>query len=72
AYVGGGSLAQASFPSVAVALATGQPDALDVALRAGHPPIVARIEHGRVLLDLRTVAECDDEHVIGALVAASV
>jgi L-seryl-tRNA(Ser) seleniumtransferase len=43
---------------------------LDAALRAGHPPVVARIESDRVVLDLRTVAQKDDEAVATALARA--
>ena len=36
-------------------------------LRASDPPIVARVEEGRVLLDLRTVFPEQDQAVIAAL-----
>jgi len=36
-------------------------------LRAGDPPVVARAEHGRVVLDLRTVPPEQDELVARAL-----
>ena len=39
------------------------------ALRAGTPPIVARVSDGRTWLDLRTVAPKDDQPVITALKA---
>jgi L-seryl-tRNA(Ser) seleniumtransferase len=39
-------------------------------LRAGDPPVVARIERGRVVLDLRTVPEEQDSLVGAALAAA--
>ncbi len=39
------------------------------ALRAGTPPIVARVSDGRTWLDLRTVAPNDDQPVITALKA---
>ena len=61
ARVGGGSLPQARIPSVGVAVASAQPDELAARLRRGTPPIVARIEQGRVLLDLRTVAPQQDD-----------
>ncbi len=61
ARVGGGSLPQARIPSVGVAVASAQPDELAARLRRGTPPIVARIEQGRVLLDLRTVAPQHDD-----------
>jgi L-seryl-tRNA(Ser) seleniumtransferase len=39
-------------------------------LRAGDPPVVARAERGRVVLDLRTVPPEQDALVAGALAAA--
>ena len=38
-------------------------------LRHAHPPIVARVEAGETLLDPRTVAERDDEHVTATIEA---
>ncbi|MDE0615912.1 MAG: L-seryl-tRNA(Sec) selenium transferase [bacterium] len=38
-------------------------------LRAGSPPIIARVSDDRTWLDLRTVAPDDDRHVIAALKA---
>ena len=66
-YLGGGSLPGQEIPSIAVALTTGDADGSAAELRYGEPPIVGRIEDGRVLLDLRTVAPGEDEIVIGAL-----
>ncbi len=67
AYVGGGALPQSAVPSIAVAIATAQPDALTARLRKGATPVVARIEAGRVLLDLRTIASDEDDVVVAAL-----
>lgn len=67
AFVGGGALPHACIASVAVAITSEQPDRLAAALRRDTPSIVARIEEGRVLLDLRTIAPDDDEGVITAL-----
>jgi len=70
--VGGGALPQASPPSWAVAIAHPElsPDAIESRLRGGEPPVIARIEEDRLLLDVRTV----DEERLGELarvVAAS-
>jgi len=35
-------------------------DALEAALRGLDPPVIGRITEGRVVLDLRTVADEDD------------
>jgi L-seryl-tRNA(Ser) seleniumtransferase len=58
AKVGGGALPLLELEGPAVALATdagAQP--LASALRAGDPPVIARIHEGRVLLDPRTLAD---------------
>jgi L-seryl-tRNA(Ser) seleniumtransferase len=67
AYVGAGALPKVRIPSIAVAVNAPEPDRLAAALRSGDPPIVARIEEGRVLLDLRTIAPTEDEFVVAAL-----
>ena len=54
--IGGGSLPEESLPTVLLALPPLDADAIAAALRRGDPPVVARIEDGRVVLDLRTVA----------------
>jgi L-seryl-tRNA(Ser) seleniumtransferase len=71
AYLGGGALPRERVPSIAVAIVTDRTDRLAGALRRETPAIVARIEAGRVLLDMRTVAPEEDETVIAALAAHS-
>ena len=60
--VGGGSAPGVELPTKLVALSrAGQSaDALEATLRSGNPPVIARIERDRVVLDLRTVAAEDD------------
>ncbi|MBV9600000.1 MAG: L-seryl-tRNA(Sec) selenium transferase [Chloroflexi bacterium] len=53
--IGGGSLPGQTQPSAAVALAADSADALATRLRRVEPPVISRIEDGRVLLDLRSV-----------------
>lgn len=55
---GGGSLPLGAAPGFALALGAEGASAaeLEAALRAGDPPVVARIVEDRVLLDLRTIA----------------
>jgi L-seryl-tRNA(Ser) seleniumtransferase len=69
AVAGGGAGAESTLPSVAVALRRSgtTADALAAALRAGALPVVARIQDGRVLLDLRSVAEEEDAELGAAL-----
>jgi L-seryl-tRNA(Ser) seleniumtransferase len=68
AYVGGGALPQSAIASIAVAISTGTPDALATHLRRANPPIVARIDEARVLLDLRTIAPEEDQVLLARFV----
>jgi L-seryl-tRNA(Ser) seleniumtransferase len=53
--VGGGSLPGQTQPSIAVGLEADSVDSLAARLRRAEPPVISRIEDGRVLLDLRSV-----------------
>jgi L-seryl-tRNA(Ser) seleniumtransferase len=68
---GGGSLPGAGIPSRAVALVDDvrTPAELARRLRRCEPPVVARVEDGRLLLDLRCVAQGDDETLAGLVVS---
>ncbi len=63
--VGGGSLPGETLPTRAVALAIASPDEFAARLRQNHPPIVARIEEGRVVFDPRTVLAEEDALIAG-------
>jgi L-seryl-tRNA(Ser) seleniumtransferase len=66
--IGGGSAPGASLPSRAVGVMAGfSADQLLEQLRQWQTPIVARVEDGRVLLDLRTVEPAQDAEIIAAL-----
>jgi len=67
--VGGGALPTANPPSFALAL-PGPPDALERALRAGDPPVIARIAGDRLLVDVRTVQQAELPTLAQALSAA--
>lgn len=71
--VGGGTTPGLELASRVIALRHPRrgPDWLDARLRRGHPPIVGRIEDDRLLLDLRTVRESEDEEVVEALARAA-
>jgi L-seryl-tRNA(Ser) seleniumtransferase len=71
AKVGGGALPLLELPGPVVAVA-GPPDALAARLRAADPPVVGRIQDGRLLLDPRTLTEEEIEPVAGAVRAALV
>jgi len=72
--VGGGSLPGATLKGygLAVGAAGGRPSAATIArrLRAGDPPVVARVSEDRVLLDPRTVLDGEDEALVTVLRAA--
>ncbi|OBK30997.1 L-seryl-tRNA(Sec) selenium transferase [Mycobacterium sp. 1165196.3] len=67
AAVGGGGAPGVELPSAAVSL----PESYAAALRLGTPPVVGRLEGGRCLLDLCTVAPEDDELLAAAVRACS-
>jgi L-seryl-tRNA(Ser) seleniumtransferase len=72
ATVGGGSLPGETLPSAGLSVdAPGaMADAILAALRAGHPAVIARVEDGVVLLDLRAVPEASDASMRAALARA--
>jgi L-seryl-tRNA(Ser) seleniumtransferase len=54
--IGGGSAPGSALPTRLVALSASEPaDAIEERLRGADPPLIARIENDRVVLDLRTV-----------------
>jgi L-seryl-tRNA(Ser) seleniumtransferase len=63
AVVGGGGAPGVELPSAAVSL----PARYAERLRAGSPAVVGRVERGRCLLDLRTVAPDDDQVLLDAV-----
>ena len=69
AVAGGGAFAEEQVPSAGVALA-GDAERWLEALRRGEPPVVARIEGDRVVLDGRTVLPGEDGELLGAVARA--
>jgi L-seryl-tRNA(Ser) seleniumtransferase len=69
--VGGGSLPGETLPTKLVALTAPHPDWLAAALRAADPPVVARIEEGRLVLDPRTVLAVQEQELLAAVKGAS-
>ncbi|MBI5522083.1 MAG: L-seryl-tRNA(Sec) selenium transferase [Desulfarculus sp.] len=67
--VGGGAmpLAAPATRLVEVAVQGLSPTRLEEGLRAGDPPVIARLEDGRLLLDVRTLVEGDQEVIVQAL-----
>jgi L-seryl-tRNA(Ser) seleniumtransferase len=68
--VGGGSLPTEEMPTFLLALNPGKPDEFMRALRNAHPPVIARIEDDRVLLDPRTVFPEQEAALLRALAGA--
>lgn len=68
--VGGGSLPGETMPSRGLAITVAAPNAASARLRAGRPPVIARIAEDELLLDLRTVQPEEDELLLAALAAA--
>jgi L-seryl-tRNA(Ser) seleniumtransferase len=67
AAVGGGGAPGAELPSAGVSLA----ESCAAPRRTGTPAVVGRLEAGRCLLDLRTVAPEDDERLVEAVLACT-
>ena len=65
--IGGGSLPGEELPSWAIAL-PGDAAVLQQRLRRATPPIIARIEHDRLLLDLRTVLPEQEAALVAGIV----
>jgi L-seryl-tRNA(Ser) seleniumtransferase len=63
--VGGGAMPTAELPSFAVTM-TGDAEAHDRKLRGAAVPVIARIEDGRLWLDVRTIADDELEAVARA------
>jgi L-seryl-tRNA(Ser) seleniumtransferase len=72
--VGGGSAPTSSLPTFLLAITAESLSANELAARLRHndPPIVARVEEGRVLLDLRTVLNpAEEAHIVRALLGVA-
>ena len=68
--VGGGSLPEESLPTVLLASAVESPNAFAAMLRRSWPPIVARVEHDRVLFDPCTVLDEQDAQLLNGIRSA--
>jgi L-seryl-tRNA(Ser) seleniumtransferase len=67
--IGGGAAPSSVLPTrlLAVTCSDASADELSERLRASDPPVIARVEEGRVLLDLRTVFPEQDHLIVDAL-----
>jgi L-seryl-tRNA(Ser) seleniumtransferase len=71
--IGGGAAPSSVLPTRLLALncAGLNPDELAARLRTSDPPIIARVDDGRVLLDLRTVFADQDRMIVASLARIS-
>ena len=72
--MGGGAFPGAVLPTTLVSLDGGEIGAngLALRLRLGAPPVIARVERDRVLLDPRTLTDDDVPVVVAALMSIAV
>lgn len=72
--LGGGSTPMQSIPSFAISIDVPGPTTVqefEARLRKGYRPVISRIDKDRVLLDLRTVFETEEDDLLAAVLAAS-
>jgi L-seryl-tRNA(Ser) seleniumtransferase len=71
--IGGGAAPSSTLPTTLIAIGSRSfgPNELAARLRHADPPVVARVEEGRILLDLRTVFPEQDEVFRQVLVRAA-
>jgi len=67
--IGGGAAPSSTLPTrlMAVTVRGLTADELQGHLRAGEPPVIARVQDGRVVIDLRTVFEAEERIIVGTL-----
>ena len=68
---GGGATPEQSIPTWLIAIECADANAAERRLRANDPPVIARIEEKRLVLDLRTVLPEEDAELAAALQALS-
>lgn len=69
-FSGGGALPGEGLPTYVVAVRAPRVDAVAKALRAGEPPVVARVADGALRFDPRTVRPSDESQLVEAIRAA--
>lgn len=69
--IGGGSTPDQSLPTWLIAIENDGIAAMERRLRAGDPPVIARIEAGRLLFDLRTVFPSEEAALVRSIIDAS-
>src|SRR5579862_450329 len=69
--IGGGSTPEQSIPTWLLAIAVSDVRAAERRLRLGEPAVIARIEDDRLIIDLRTVFQEEEDALVSALRALS-
>lgn len=69
--LGGGSTPEQSIPTFLLALASENPTDAERRCRAHQPPVIARIQDGRLVFDLRTVFPEEEVALVSAIQALS-
>jgi len=69
--IGGGATPEQSIPTWLIAIACADESSAQRRLRANDPPVIARVEEKRLLLDLRTVLPEEETELAAALQALS-
>ena len=67
--IGGGATPEQSIPTWLLAITLPDVNAAERRLRAGDPPVIARIQEDRLVLDLRTVFPDQEDELAAALAA---
>ncbi len=65
--IGGGATPAQSLPTVLIAINAEDVTGLERRLRASDPPVIARIEDDRLVIDLRTVLPAEEEELLRAI-----
>jgi L-seryl-tRNA(Ser) seleniumtransferase len=65
--IGGGSTPDQSLPTWVVALKVASASQFERKLRAGEPPVIVRIEKDEIILDMRTIADEEEDLLIKAI-----
>jgi L-seryl-tRNA(Ser) seleniumtransferase len=69
--IGGGSTPDQMLPTWVVELAVAKPSSFEARLRRADVPVIARIADGKVVLDMRTVADFEEDNLVTAVLLAN-
>ena len=65
--IGGGSTPDQMLPTWIVQLSVKKPSECEAKLRRAKTPVIARIEHDKLILDMRTVADSEEDVLVSAI-----